>query len=77
MRKTVALEMTSDMQGMMWGEPELSGLLAWDDVKVSYVYSAPTSAPTSAHVNGGFVQHNTTLCSSVPKSFCFCHCEGC
>ena len=34
--ETVALEMTSDMQGMMWGEPGLSGLLAWDDVKVSY-----------------------------------------
>ena len=29
--ETVALEMTSDMQGMMWGEP---GLLTWDDVKV-------------------------------------------
>ena len=26
--------MTSDMQGMMWGEPELSGLLAWDDAVV-------------------------------------------
>ena len=41
MRETVALEMTSDVQGMMWGEPELSGLLAWDDVKVSYSYSVP------------------------------------
>ena len=32
--ETVVLEMTSDMQGMMWGEPELSGLLAWDDAVV-------------------------------------------
>ena len=39
--ETEALEMTSDMQGMMWGEPGLSGLLAWDDVKVWYSYSAP------------------------------------
>ena len=32
--ETVALEMTSDVQGMMWGEPELSDLLAWDDAVV-------------------------------------------
>ena len=35
--ETVALEMTSDMQGMMWGEPELSGLLTLDNVKVSFI----------------------------------------
>ena len=62
----MALEMTSDMQGMMWGEPELSGLLAWDDVKVSQSYNKCTVMLMVDFLN--IIQH---------CSFCSCHCEGC